>query len=154
MLKKAEPFVVRDSRAVSVIAGLVFLAMAGTAFANDDFTDHSPMADTRIIYAITIIPAIYFFFKAIKSKVVLEINTKGIFYYNSLVTDWAHFISATYDQDEVVFSMQDNFYLMIEYHKPGTDKVFATKIKLPNTLNKAEEDIIEAIKKYCPGCQK
>jgi len=71
-----------------------------------------------------------------------------------LVTNWTHFITAKYEQEDKVMSLQDNFILLIDYYNPETGKRYTSKIKLPSILNKSEEDIIAAIQRFCTDSNK
>ncbi len=152
-MQQQDSFIVKDSKLVSILASVVFWLMFITSIFYNNFSAIKPGVGFNL-FQLTIIPAILFLVKAFRNKIVFEINAKGIYYYGELITNWENFISANYTQEEKTLSFHDNFILLIEYYKPGTGKDFITKIGLPNTLNKAEEDIIEAIKKYCPGCNK
>jgi hypothetical protein len=150
--KPSGSFLVKDSKGASFIAGLVFLAMFITAilYRNDQ---NSQGWEFNIAY-LTIIPAIIFIVRGFKDKIVIEINENGLFYHGALVTNWTHFITAKYEQEEKVMSLQDNFILLIDYYKPETGKRYTSKIKLPSILNKSEEDIIAAIQRFCTDSNK
>ncbi len=152
-MENVDPFIVKDSKAVSIIASLVCFAMFFSAIGYNNFNANTPRTNTNIFY-LTIIPAIFFLVHAFRNKIVIEVNKEGIFYYGSLLTNWSNFISADYKQEEIPGSLQDNFVLLIEYYKPETGMYYVSKIKLTGTLNKAEEDIIAAIKLFCPDCLK
>lgn len=147
--KNLKPFIVKESVGVNFVAGLVFVAMTVTAFLYNDLKGFEYLG-----LLITLIPGVYFFVKTFNKTIILEINSKGIYFHGKLLTDWDNFISANYDQKEVLLSLQDNFYLQVDYIKPGTGMQYTSKINLPNTLNKAEEDIIAAIKAFCPNAAK
>ncbi len=146
---KQKPFIVKESVGVNFVAGLVFVAMTVTAFLYNDLKGFEYLG-----LLITLIPGVYFFVKTFNKTIILEINEKGIFFHGKLLTNWENFISANYDQKDVLLSLQDNFYLQVDYIKPGTGMQYTSKINLPNTLNKAEEDIIAAIKVFCPNAAK
>ena len=143
------PFIVRESKIVSIIAFLVFLAMFITSIAYD-----SSNVSSIIFSAVSLLPGIYFLAKVFNNKKIIEVNESGFYYNEALLTNWDNFISANYDQEEKMLSIQDNFFLRIEYIKAGTGKVYTSKIKLPGTLNKSEEAIIDAIKRFCPNCNR
>ncbi len=144
---RKDTFIVKDSKGVCIVAGTVFLAMFVSAVWYVNFNKTTPSADVKIAY-LTIIPAIIFYGKAFRNKPVLEINELGIFLYKDMLTDWNNFISACYTQEEKILSISDNFVLLIEYDRPDMPTTYISKIQLPSTLNKSEEDIIEAIEKY------
>jgi hypothetical protein len=150
MKEKQKAFLVKDSRVVNTVVAIVFLAMFLSALWYDVF-DNSPVkANVKIAY-LSIIPAIVFMMKAFKNKIVLAVNADGIFHEGRLVTNWSNFVSADYSQEEKILSMQDNFILIVTYLNPEEGMQYSKKIGLANTLDKSEEQIIEAIKKYCNG---
>lgn len=138
-----KPFVVRDSMGVNIFIGLVFLAMFISTFFNND-PDAKGGFDFKFLY-LAIIPAILFFKKGFTNRICIVINRKGIYHFGDLITTWDDFIDARVDQDQKVLSIQDNFVLYVRYRQPG-NKMFRSKIPLRNTQNKAEEEIIEAIR--------
>ena len=137
-----KPFLVKDSMGVNIFLGLVFLAMFISSFFNNDPDEKG--FQFKILY-IAIIPAILFIRKGLANRVCMVINKRGIYYFGELITTWENFIDARIDQDEVLLTIQDNFVLFVRYRQPG-NKVFRSKIPLRNTHNKAEEEIIEAIR--------
>jgi hypothetical protein len=88
-----------------------------------------------------------------KNKVVMTINRDGFFYYGSLVTNWTNFVSARF-VDEVPqlskssLGISDQFYLAVRYRKEAGGACFERKIALTNTQDKAEEEIMAAIRFY------
>jgi hypothetical protein len=128
---------------VNFFVGLVFLAMFISAFFNND-----PDAKGGFVFNffyLAIIPAIIFFRKGLTNKICIVIDRKGIYHFNELITTWENFIDARIDQDQKVLSIQDNFVLFVRYRHDG-NKIFQNKIPLRNTQNKAEEEVIEAIR--------
>ena len=93
--------------------------------------------------------SILFFTKAQSRKVYLRINKNGIYVDEQFLTDWTNFLNAYVHQPPArLIRIRDNFELVIEHTKPGSDKGFRKRIKLTNTQNKSEEDIIAAIKYF------
>jgi len=76
---------------------------------------------------------------------VFNINAKGIYEYNKLVTDWNNFMNAYINQDEITGDIKDNFILTIEYIKPGDEGYHIRRIPLTYTQTKSEEEIIDTI---------
>jgi hypothetical protein len=137
-----KPFLVKESMGVNIFLGLVFLAMFISSFFNND--PDAKGFEFKILY-IAIIPAVLFIRKGLINRVCMVINKKGIYHSGELITTWDDFIDARIDQDEVIMTIQDNFVLFVRYRQPG-NKIFRSKIPLRNTQNKAEEEIIEAIR--------
>lgn len=138
-----KPFLVKDSMGVNIFIGLAFVGLFISTFFNND-----PNAEKGFefkLFYLALIPAALFIWKGLKNRICIEINRKGIYHFGRLVTTWADFIDARIDQDEIVLTIQDNFVLYVRYRQPG-NKIFRTKIPLRNTQNKAEEEIIEAIR--------
>lgn len=78
----------------------------------------------------------------------MEVNAHGFFYFGKLITDWKHFISVKFTEEEKAFRISDNFVLLLEYFKPNEPNSFIIKINLGNTQNKSEEEIVEAVRFY------
>ena len=99
---------------------------------------------SSMIFVIALSLSFLFFNKGRSKRVFIRINKKGIYQDEKLVTTWPDFIKAYVTQDQKVFSVQDNFVLMVEYKRGNTG--YKRKIPLGNTQNKSEEDIVAAIK--------
>jgi hypothetical protein len=143
-MKKLEshiPFIVSQSKGINIFVALAFFGLFISSFFNNDPTVKG--GGFRWAY-LALIPAILFFIRGIYTKEIIRISRQGIFYLGELVTKWENFVDARIDQDEILLSIQDNFVLFIRY-KEG-DRLFQTKIPLRNTYNKAEEEIIAAIR--------
>lgn len=94
-----------------------------------------------------------------KNVIVFTINKTGIYYYGELLTDWNHFISEEFI-DEVPLpsgndpGINDRFYLFLKYYKDGYPGYYSRKIRLTDTQDKSEEEIIAAIKFYYKNAEK
>lgn len=99
------------------------------------------------VFALALAPAILFFRKAISNRIYIRINKTGIYHNENLVTGWSGLLKAYLAQKEKkgIFSIQDNFLLVVEYKKDDTRQAFRKKIPLTNTQNKSEEDVLAAV---------
>ena len=140
-------FAVHESRGVNIVFGLIFLVIFFSTLFTIEFNNFS-FSSPHIAFLLTLFPAIFFFVKARRHKLIIEINAGGFYYLGRLITDWKHFISVKYVEEEKAFRISDNFVLLMEYFKPNASNSFIIKIKLGNTQNKSEEEIIEAIQFY------
>jgi hypothetical protein len=137
----ARDFVVKESAVINFIIAGLFSAIFIYSVV------HPLGKGLRLqVYSFSLIPALLFIYKGIYSKTEILINASGIFTYGRLMTDWAHFSEAKVVHDEVVFSISDNWRLLVTYSEGN--KIYREKIVLKNTHNKAEEEIIEAIRSF------
>jgi hypothetical protein len=101
------------------------------------------------ISVLTLGSLIIFFIKARSKRIYIRINRKGIFIDEVFLTDWPNFLNAYIHQPPPrLVRIRDNFELVIEHTKNDSDKGFRKRVKLTNTQNKSEEDIIAAIKYF------
>ena len=140
-------FLVKESRILDTTASLILWIMFFLAIYYGNFRGSTPGMNVTIIY-LTIIPAIFFFIRAVDNRSIIEINEKGFYYYGSLITSWENFISANYSQEEMDGNISDNFVLFIEHYKQDNDVSYVSKIPLTSTQNKSEEEIINAIRQF------
>ena len=101
-------FLVKESRILDTTASLILWIMFFLAIYYGNFRSSTPRMNVTIIY-LTIIPAIFFFIRAVDNRSIIEINEKGFYYYGSLITSWENFISANYSQEEMDGNISDNF---------------------------------------------
>lgn len=137
-----DSFVVKESSIVSfIIAGIFFaLFLSGVIMSGTDL-------DISLIL-LSLVPAILFTVNGVQHKKTLMIDCNGIYHYNELITDWDNFVQAYLDQTDVLASYQDNFVLILRYHKDGYEGSFKRTIPLTNTQDQSEEDILEAIRRF------
>ena len=136
-------FIVRESKKMHFFVGILFLILSIAAFQM-----------SIIIGSFILIFAILAFARGFKRQIIIRINKEGIFYYGKLLTDWPHFISYQFIDEAPMISansagLGDRFFLMIKYDKKDLPGHFGRKIRLTNTQDKAEEEIIAAINFYC-----
>lgn len=99
------------------------------------------------LFTLALLPAIYFYKKARSKRIYIRVNKTGIYQDERLVTDWSHLLNAyiTERDQSFIISVSDNFALVIEYQKNNADIGARRYIKLTNTQNKSEEDVLEAV---------
>jgi hypothetical protein len=146
-LNPGSNFLVRENSTLFLVLGLIFMAMfifSLTDIVGYDYNDKFPF---KALY-LTIIPAAIFIKKALgKKKIIIMINRNGIFYFGEFITNWQDFVDAVVTQDEKIFTLQDNFVLILRYKNPE-GKIFRSKIPLTNTQDRSEEEIIAAIRYF------
>lgn len=88
-----------------------------------------------------------------RERIIMTVNKDGFFYYGSLITNWNNFVSARFiDQTPQVSStslgISDQYFLSVRYRKDNEPGCFERKFALTNTQDKAEEEILAAIRFY------
>lgn len=138
-------FVVGENRVQDYVMAFIFFTIAVYGFtdaASNEFTNVGAMSYIFILFGA---PALMYMAKARSRRVYIRINKTGIYQDEQPVTEWKNFLSAYIDQYEVVGGIQDNFILVVEYMKDGSEAGFRRKIPLSNTQNKTEEQVLEAV---------
>jgi|CXWL01.1.fsa_nt_gi hypothetical protein len=140
-------FVVGEEKWLNYILAFLFLALflyglidaVSRQFTNIDYQSY--------VFALALLPAIYYFRRAHSNKIYIRINKKGIYQDEKLVTSWSNLYKAHLTQKERkgIYNIQDNFLLVVEYKKDAVKEVFRRKIPLTNTQNKSEEEVLEAV---------
>ena len=143
-------FTLKESKRLNFIAGVILLILAALVLYHI-ITDYH--FDQVVIYKklllLSLLPAIFFLLRGFKNTVLLTINKTGIYRCGDLLTTWDNFISAHITQDQITGSIKDNFVLYIDFYIDEQAGYFRRKIKLPNTSDKSEEEILEAIRYFC-----
>jgi hypothetical protein len=146
VLTKESEFVVGEEKILNYIMAFLFLALFAAGFLptlNNSFIANSVL-DYLLMMAL--LPSVMFFNKARSRRVYIRINKTGIYVDEMLVTGWDKFLKAYIKEKPVTLSWRDNFILVIEFKRNDPTKGFRRFIKLTNTQNKSEEDIIAAIR--------
>ena len=145
-LNKDSEFVVGENKILDYILASLFFALFLYGLIDAILQHFTKLTYLSFIYSVALLPAIRFFKKGKSNRVYIRINKTGIYQDEQLVTDWPNLLEAHISQKETVFSIQDNFILLVEYLKDDVDKGFRRKIPLTNTQNKSEEEVLEAVK--------
>jgi len=141
-------FVVKESKSTNLVVGILFLILSLAAFFM-----------SVLLGGLTLLVAIGAFARSSKDITIIRINKTGFYYYGKLITDWEHFISEEFI-DEIPLpsntssGINDEFYLMIKYYKDGKPGYYGRKIRLTNSQDKSEEEIIAAVKFYYKNHEK
>jgi hypothetical protein len=141
-------FLVRESKNMNIVAGIFILILSIPAFSM-----HVLAGVAVVIFAISA------FVKSTRDQTIIKINKQGFYYYDELITDWEHFISEEFIDELPLPSrnnagVNDQFFLMIKYYKDGYPGHYGRKIPLTDNQDKAEEEIIAAVKFYYKNSRK
>ncbi len=146
-LTKDSQFTVGEEKWLNYILGILCLALfiygvvdaAKRNFKNIDYQSY--------VFALAIVPVIYFFKKANSKRVFIRVNKIGIYQDEKLVTKWSNLLKAYVAQKEKkgIFNIQDNFELVLEFKAENGRDGIRKKIPLTNTQNKSDEDVLTAV---------
>jgi hypothetical protein len=146
-LTPASDFVVRENIVMHFILAAVFFAIFLVSLSDKIDYEYIGKFRFKALYIFSI-PAMFFLLKALKKRTaIFKINRDGFYYHDELVTSWKYFIDAVVEQDSKLLSIRDNFVLYIKYGNPE-GKLFRSRFPLTNSQDKAEEEIIEAIRYF------
>lgn len=146
LLTRDSEFIVGEEKVLVYILAFLFFGLFVYAVVDAILKEFSNLTYISYLFALALLPALYFFKKGRSNTIHIRINKTGVYQQEKLITGWANFLNAYVTQKEKVISIQDNFLLVIEYTKGGNDKGFRKKIPLTNTQNKSEEQVLEAVK--------
>jgi hypothetical protein len=145
-LNKDQEFVVGEDKVLNFFLAFLFIALFLYGLI-DSIRQGITKLTLNAIFIFALVPAGLFVAKAKRKRVYIRINKTGIYQDEQLVTGWSNFLNAYISQKEVKWiSIKDNFILVVEYLKEGSEKGFRRKIPLTNTQNKSEEQVLEAVK--------
>jgi len=146
----AVDFIVKEEKGTNYVLAGLFALLFLYGVGNAAYYNFRQIDYQNIVLAFAIIPVILFIRKGNNPKAHIRVNRKGIYEQEILVTDWAHFIKAFIleKQEKRIYQINDIFYLVIEYQSPKKGIGKRRKIRLTNTQNKSEEEIIVAIRQF------
>ncbi len=142
-------FIVKESRTVNLVFGFLLLILSAIILYHifSDYHTDQIIRYKKMIF-LSLVPAIFFILRGYTANQLFIINKNGIYRCNVLITNWNNFIKAYITQEAVTGSYKDNFVLIVEFYKENEEGYFMRKMKLPNTTDKSEEEVIEAIKYF------
>ena len=141
-------FDVRDDRKFSLLMAILFGAVFLYGVSDAIFHHESGLLYWCIMISFFGAPALFFLMRCLSNTVYLRINSNGIYHDGEFVTSWPNLLNAYIAEKDVVFTIKDNFLLVLEYLKDGSEAGFRRKIPLTSTQNRSEEEIIAAIKEF------
>ena len=144
-LSKTGDFVVRQSATVNRVVAIAFLLV----FAVSALISELGWKELVGGFSILVLPAFYFLRQSRQQTELLKINRQGFFQSGKLVADWSQFDKAWLDQQsKTLMSLQDNFVIRFRYYSPDGSKLITRTIPMSNTQDKADEEILRAIRFY------
>ena len=141
-------FIVGEYKLMHYFMALFFLALFGVGLYDAIARNFKNIDYQSYVFALAIIPAVLILVKVRKGTIYIRINSKGIYENERLVTQWSGLLNATLTQEEKkgIYDLGDKFILLLQYSKPGETKPLIRKIRLTNTQNKSEEEVLAAVK--------
>ena len=141
-------FIVGEYKLMHYFMALFFLALFGVGLYDAIARNFRDIDYQSYVFALAIIPAVLILVKVRKGTIYIRINAKGIYENERLVTQWSGLLNATLTQEEKkgIYDLGDKFILLLQYSKPGEAKPLIRKIRLTNTQNKSEEEVLAAVK--------
>jgi hypothetical protein len=141
-------FIVGEYKLMHYFMALFFLALFGVGLYDAISRNFRDIDYQSYVFALAIIPAVMILIKVRKGTIYIRINSKGIYENERLVTQWSGLLNVTLTQEENkrLIEVNDKFILLLEYQKPGESKPIRRKIRLTNTQNKSEEEVLAAVK--------
>ena len=151
-MQKLQPnsnFCVRESTTLNIILGLGFFILFIISLTDTPEVDMHGKYHFRAMY-FALVPAVIFLLKGMARKyAVIQVNQHGIYHFNKKITDWNSFVKAYVTQFLGAGETSETTTLFIRYQQG--QGIYEHKILLTNTQNKAEEEIIAAIKFFRDG---
>lgn len=141
-------FIVGEYKLMHYFMVIFFLALFGYGLYDAIARNFKDIDYQSYVFALALIPAVLILIKVRKGTIYIRINAKGIYENERLVTPWAGLLNATLTQEEKkgIYDLGDKFILLLQYTKPGETKPLIRKIRLTNTQNKSEEEVLAAVK--------
>ncbi len=141
-------FLVGENKGLDYVLAILCFALFSYGLIDTIRNQFTTLSASSFVFLIALGAAILFFRKGNSKRIYIRINKNGIYQDEKLVTDWSHFLNAFINQKEKkrLIELQDNFQLVIEFRKDGTNQGIRKKIPLTNTQNKSEEEVLEAVK--------
>ena len=141
-------FIVGEYKLMHYFMALFFLALFGVGLYDAISRNFRNIDYQSYVFALAIIPAVLILVKVRKGTIYIRINSKGIYENERLVTQWPGLLNVTLTQEEKkgIYDLGDKFILLLQYSKPGEAKPVLRKIRLTNTQNKSEEEVLAAVR--------
>jgi hypothetical protein len=137
-------FLVKESRQINFVLGG---AMIGVFFI---IMFSAEMEWYTYVFAagVFLIPGVIAIARGGKNSIVIRINRRGIYHAEVLITEWQFFYDAKVTEESKLASIKDNFILKLRHYAADRKTIQTRDIPLTNKQDRAEEEIIEAIRFY------
>jgi hypothetical protein len=137
-------FLVKESRGINFVVGGAMLAVFFICMLSAEMDWYTYIFAAGVF----LIPGALSIARGRKNEIIIRINKTGFYFGGELVTDWRSFHDARITDDLKIASIKDNFILKLRYYSADRNLIHTRDIPLTNKQDKAEEEIIEAIRFY------
>jgi hypothetical protein len=144
-----EDFIVRQSATMNVVCGVAMLSVFVATLISAKFSVEGMMM-SALLFVTT---GVFFIIRGLKKQELLKINWTGVYQHGALVCRWRDFHKAWLTQKEVTMSIKDNFVIMFQYNSADQTKLYTRTIRMLNTQDKADDEVIAAIRFYYENSQ-
>lgn len=141
-------FIVGEYKLMHFFMAFFFLVLFGIGVYDAIARNFTNIDYQSYVFALAIIPAVLILKKVRKGTIYIRINKKGIYELEQLVSTWADLLHVRLTQEERkgIYDVGDRFVLLLEYKRPDQARVLRHKIRLTNTQNKSEEEVLAAVR--------
>jgi hypothetical protein len=137
-------FLVKESRSINFVAGGAMIAVFFICIMSREMDWYTYIFAAGVF----LIPGALAIARGRKNDIIMKISRAGIYYGGEFVTDWKSFYDARVTDDMKIASIKDNFILKLRHYSADRNSIHTRDIPLSNKQDKAEEEIIEAIRFY------
>ena len=145
-------FEVNEEKALNIVVAVLYFLVASLGLVWS--TKEKSWVAAAAIVGVVVFPGLVYFLKSRSQRIFIRIDKTGIYQDENLVTTWTNFLKAYVREEPPSMSMdmkrlpetiKDQFFLIIEYLKDDSGNGSRRRIRLTNTQNKSDEEIMEAI---------
>jgi hypothetical protein len=146
-------FSVQESAFLNFMSSGIFLAIFFGVLFTRNFERDSTTGSFFLVYLFLLVGATVFLIKGIRSKTSILINNIGVYFENSLVTEWGNFVNAYIMQEDYRVNsnsagIYDRFYIVVVFFNIEESLQYTFKIPMSGSQNKSEYEVISAIEYF------
>lgn len=146
-------FEVCESLWMNFLISGIFVAIGIGVFITRNFEAEGKFTDFLFIYIFFLFISVLFFVKGLSKKRLILINASGIYHNLTFICDWNNFRNAYIAQEYPNASntsegLSDRNFIIVEFFNPNTALGYNYKIRMTDTQNKSEYEIIDALVLY------
>lgn len=142
-----------ESKGINLIFGIFFMAIVIGIYFTISLESAEFKRFFNVLYLLFGSVSVGFFIKAFRKNRIILINENGIIYKRKEICNWNNFRNAFIGQeyphtDMVNAGLDDRTYIIVEYYDHEHSTNFTYRMRMSNTQNKSEEQIINAIENF------
>lgn len=150
-MQSQEEFVVKESVFYNLLQAFIMIAIfIGILFTRNFEVDKTDSSSFYFLYILCLVFIVVFVKQSMKKSELLKVNTEGIFYKGTKLTNWENFVNAYiiqegYNVNNNSAGISDKFRIDVIFYNSSAHQNYKYALSLSSTADRSSYEIIQAM---------